>query len=168
MSFKAFTIEDIRAKVEKGYEVEITGFNFDEDPNDVFPCVLRKVDLLAWAQHGKIPNILEQQVRDLFDATEAKKKAKEGDDKFYTFDGIAEWTKLLEWMAEVSMVEPKYSDLVENGIYLSQHQLNDIYVFQMQGVEALKSFRDFNRDAANGDNVRKVLAETLGSLGDRG
>ena len=162
--FKVMSIEDIKKKVETGYEVELSGFCCDEDPEDAFPCVLKKVDLLAYHIHGNVPNELATYVEQLFDASNKK----DAEVEMASLKKVEEYTRFCEWLAEESLVEPKFSDLEEAGIYLNQVQLTEIYTFQMQGVKALKSFRDFNRDASAGIDLEAVLSASVSDDGDRG
>lgn len=163
MAFKALNVDDIKKSIESGYEVEITGFRADEDPEDSFPCVLKKIDILAWLINGKVPNELTAAVEDLFNLSKAKKKTVE---EYNDIDQIREGYKLNEWIARESMVEPKFDDLKDAGIFLSQQQLLDIYVFQMNGVNALKQFRDLNKNAQFNDRVEALLEEAVGTPGD--
>lgn len=163
MKFKALSVDDIKKSIDSGYQVEITGFRADEDPEDSFPCVLKKIDLLAWLINGKVPNELSAAVEDLFNLSKAKKKTVE---EYNDIDQIREGYKLNEWIARESMVEPKFDDLKDAGIYLSQQQLLDIYIFQMNGVNALKQFRDLNKNAQFNDRVEALLEEAVGAPGD--
>lgn len=163
MTFKALTVDDIKKSIDSGYQVEITGFRADEDPEDSFPCVLRKIDILAWLINGKVPNELSAAVEDLFDLSKAKKKTMED---YNDINKIREGYKLNEWIARESMVEPKFDDLKEAGIYLSQQQLMDIYVFQMNGVNALKNFRNLNKDVDFNERVEALLEAAIGDSGD--
>lgn len=163
MEFKALSVDDIKKSLDSGYQVEITGFRADEDPEDSFPCVLKKIDLLAWLINGKVPNELTTAVEDLFNLSKAKKKTVE---EYNDIDQIREGYKLNEWIARESMVEPKFDDLKDAGVYLSQQQLLDIYVFQMNGVNALKQFRDLNKNAQFNDRIEAILEEAVGAPGD--
>lgn len=163
MKFKALTVDDIKKSIDSGYQVEITGFRADEDPEDTFPCVLKKIDLLAWLINGKVPNELSAAVEDLFNVSKAKKKTVE---EYNDIENIREGYKLNEWIARESMVEPKFDDLKDAGIYLSQEQLLDIYIFQMHGVNALKQFRDLNKNADFNSRVEALLEEAVGTPGD--
>ena len=163
MKFKALSVDDIKKSIDSGYQVEITGFRADEDPEDTFPCVLKKIDLLAWLINGKVPNELSAAVEDLFNISKAKKKTVE---EYNDIDQIREGYKLNEWIARESMVEPKFDDLKDAGIYLSQEQLLDIYIFQMHGVNALKQFRDLNKNAQFNDRIEALLEEAVGNPGD--
>lgn len=163
MEFKALSVDDIKKSLDSGYQVEITGFRADEDPEDSFPCVLKKIDLLAWLINGKVPNELTAAVEDLFNLSKAKKKTVE---EYNDIDQIREGYKLNEWIARESMVEPKFDDLKDAGVYLSQQQLLDIYVFQMNGVNALKQFRDLNKNAQFNDRIEAILEEAVGAPGD--
>lgn len=163
MKFKALSVDDIKKSIDSGYQVEITGFRADEDPEDSFPCVLKKIDLLAWLINGKVPNELITAVEDLFNISKAKKKTVE---EYNDIDQIREGYKLNEWIARESMVEPKFDDLKDAGIYLSQEQLLDIYIFQMHGVNALKQFRDLNKNAQFNDRIEALLEEAVGNPGD--
>ena len=148
MAFKALNVEDIKAKLNKGYEVELSGFR-ENDPDDTFPCILKDIDLVSWMIHGKIPNELAAAVEELFDVT-VKQDSKKAAELLNTAAKMKDHTQILEWMASESLVEPKYSDLEEAGVFLTQKQLNEIYVFQTQGVAALKTFRNLYRNAEAG------------------
>ena len=102
-------------------------------------------------------------MEDLFNISKAKKKTVE---EYNDIDQIREGYKLNEWIARESMVEPKFDDLKDAGIYLSQEQLLDIYIFQMHGVNALKQFRDLNKNAQFNDRIEALLEEAVGNPGD--
>lgn len=149
MSFKVFSIEDIKKQLDAGYEVELSGFDAEENPESTFPCILRKVDLLQYAIRGKVPNVLAAQVEGLFEQKSESQKKKEIEsiqERLGTYKGLKEHTEMLEWIAKESFVSPGYDEMEAAGIYLTQQQLNEVYIFQMQGVEALRSFRNLDLD----------------------
>lgn len=74
---------------------------------------------------------------------------------------MAEFNKLLHLMAQKSLVEPTYDEIVEHVGPLTDNQLSAIFVFCTAGVRALKNFRSrLTLIEAIGDNSEDVQLPT--------
>lgn len=101
-------------------------------PDQPFVARLRRPSMMAMAKQGKIPNELLSAAQDMFqgrkdaEPTEATLKQ--------TYD-------VLDLIAEASLVEPKYKELCEAGITLTDEQMIAIFQYSQRGVQDLKPFR---------------------------
>lgn len=132
--------------------VELPGWN-DED--SIF-VRLRKVSLLHLISSGQLPNELLAIAHKITSSEEGFNPIREG-----TPEELAEFNKLLHLMAQKSLVEPTYDEIVEHVGPLTDNQLSAIFVFCTAGVRALKNFR--SRLAfieAIGDNSEDVQLPT--------
>lgn len=99
---------------------------------------LRRVDLFMLMQEGTIPNEL------LSVASKAAMKPKEGEAPFDEKHDPAEFQQFVDMqvtLAEQSLVQPTYQEIVENVGPLTQKQLLEIFAYNMAGVRALHNFR---------------------------
>lgn len=105
--------------------VELPGFG-DGKP---FYAKLRRVTILEMAHKGEIPNELLTAVHKLYsDGLDGKAD-------------LAKQGETLRFFAEKSLVEPTLKELDENGIKLTDQQLNCIYIYSVRGEELLSRFR---------------------------
>lgn len=109
-------------------EVEIPGF---EDEEKVV-VRLRKVSILGLASSGKIPNSLMGTVNKLFG--EGKGGATAEQVASTSMENLGEMAKLLDLIAENSMVEPKFAEV---GEFLTDDQKNAIFEYSQSGVKQL-------------------------------
>lgn len=101
----------------------------DFGDGEPFNARLRRVSLLEMAQGGSIPNELMGAVSDLyFKGTSGMKSLKDTAQSF-------------RFIAEKSMVEPTYQEVLEAGLVLTDAQLLAIYLFSVGGVSSLRPFR---------------------------
>lgn len=107
--------------------VEISGF-YGEDGESIV-VRLRHASLLEMARAGSIPNELLSTVSELY---------KKGLNAELDLKRRGE---ALQQVAKAVLVEPTYEQLTEKGIALTDRQLSEIYIFMMNGVRALKTFR---------------------------
>ena len=118
-------IEDIQAIAGERIE-EFAGWT-DEQP---FVAKVRRVSLLDMiTQPGKIPNNLMGTVFDLY-----QKSSLKGKDNSI----IAETMKLI---VKECLIEPSVEQLDAASIQLTDLQITQIYLYAMQGVDALRPFR---------------------------
>lgn len=132
--------------------VELPGWN-DED--SIF-VRMKKVSLLHLVSSGQLPNELLAIAHKITSSEEGFNPIREG-----TPEELAEFNKLLHLMAQKSLVEPTYDDIVEHVGPLTDDQLSSIFVFCTAGVRALKNFRSrLTLIEAIGDNSEDVQLPT--------
>lgn len=115
-------------------EVELPSFP-DGTP---FVARLRKISLFQLIGKKKIPNPLMQTVVNLLGLEKDEKKATEE-----IMSDSENLNNLIEFMliiAENSLVEPKYKELQENDIYLTDEQLLEIFRFSVGDLQQLMKF----------------------------
>ena len=125
-TLKQHTLAEIAEKAAPKL-VEISGF-YDE--GDSVTVRLRRPSLLQLAVDGSIPNELMGTVNKLY---------KEG--LTGNLD-LAKQGEVLLCVAKAVLAEPTYEELQAQGITLTERQLTELYVFLMNGVRALKDFRE--------------------------
>lgn len=104
-------------------------------------------------EEGKIPNELLTTAEALFtgDTTRAL--------NVETGKLISNMREVMEVIAEASLAEPKYHEIKEAGVELTDQQLLAIFNYNQEGVNSLKSFRrkqENYRSRTNGENVQKT------------
>lgn len=129
MENKVTPISDIM-KVSNGSIVELPPFV----EGTRFFAKIKRPSLLKMVKMGKIPNALMFRANELF--VQNTGSFDPSDD-----DMMAEIFDILEIMCEESFVEPKYKELLDNGIELTDDQKMFIFNYSQQGVRALESFR---------------------------
>ena len=102
--------------------------------NSEFVARLRRPSLLKLVRSGKIPNTLLTKTNELF--IESGKGFDTDDTKL-----LDELFEVLEIIAGETFVEPKYEDIVNAGIELTDEQLMFLFTYSQQGVQDLESFR---------------------------
>lgn len=126
---KVTTISDI-----KGYEV---GSIIELPPfaeGQPFVVRITRPSMLLLAKEGKIPNSLMNIATQLFTGT---KSVKPNDSS----QMMREMYDVCEIICRASLLEPKYDELVEAGIKLTDEQITAIFNYTQRGVKALESFR---------------------------
>ena len=99
-----------------------------------FVARLRRPSLMGLVKSGKIPNSLMKQATTLF--------AKGGQSlSGMNANTLSEMLEIMDVIVDEAMLEPKYSELKENGISLSDDQITAIFTYTQQGVDYLKQFR---------------------------
>lgn len=117
-------------KYKNGQVVELPAFG-EEQP---FFARLRRPSVMGLLKSGKIPNSLMKQATTLF----AKGNMSLSGTNANT---LTDMLDIIDIIAEEAMIEPKYSELKENEISLSDDQLLAIFSYTQQGVDYLKQFR---------------------------
>lgn len=102
--------------------------------NSEFVARLRRPSLLKLVRSGKIPNTLLTKTNELF--IESGKGFDTDDTKL-----LDELFEVLEIIAGETFVEPKYEDIVNAGIELTDEQLMFLFTYSQQGVQDLETFR---------------------------
>lgn len=129
---KVTSITDLQAYA-RGAVVELPPFAEGQP----FVARLRRPSMLALVKSGKIPNELLAQANEMFLGTRQAASNKKFDP-----DIMPKMLGVFDALCEASFVEPKYSELQENGIELTDDQYAFIYNYTQTGVNALKSFRE--------------------------
>lgn len=117
-------------KYKDGQLVELPPFGEGQP----FVARLRRPSLMGLVKSGKIPNSLMKQATSLF----AK-----GNQSLNGMNAntLTDMLDIMDIVVEEAMIEPKYSDLKENDISLSDDQIMSIFSYTQQGVDYLKQFR---------------------------
>ena len=126
---KVTSIEQLKQDA-SGELVELPKFK----NNSEFVARLRRPSLLKLVRSGKIPNTLLTKTNKLF--IESGKGFDTDDTKL-----LDELFEVLEIIAGETFVEPKYEEIVNAGIELTDEQLMFLFTYSQQGVQDLESFR---------------------------
>jgi hypothetical protein len=126
---KVTSIEQLKQDA-SGELVELPKFK----NNSEFVARLRRPSLLKLVRSGKIPNTLLTKTNELF--IESGKGFDTDDTKL-----LDELFEVLEIIAGETFVEPKYEDIVNAGIELTDEQLMFLFTYSQRGVQDLESFR---------------------------
>lgn len=113
----------------KGQVVRLPDFA----PDQPFVARLKRPSMLVLAKSGKIPNSLLETASSLFDGK--SNMANNSDNT------MGDMYRVLEIIAEASLVSPTMAEIKNAGIELTDEQLIAIFNYSQQGVEGLKSFR---------------------------
>lgn len=116
-----------------GQIVELPAFG-DGQP---FVARLRRPSMMTLAKRGKIPNELLNSANSLFERGPQGVMQKSKFDE----DTMTELFDIIDVICEASFVEPKYNELKEAGIELTDDQYMFIFNYTQNGVQALNSFR---------------------------
>lgn len=113
----------------KGQVVRLPDFA----PDQPFVARLKRPSMMVLAKNGKIPNSLLETASSLFDG-----KSNAANNSNNT---MGDMYRVLEIIAEASLVSPTMAEIKNAGIELTDEQLIAIFNYSQQGVEGLKSFR---------------------------
>lgn len=129
---KVTSIEELK-KFANGELVELPGFT-----NDIpFVARLKRPSLLKMIESNRIPNSLLTAANKLFSGGPAK-VANTG---IENPESMKELFELLNVICEDAFIEPKYKELKENGIELTDDQLMAVFDYTQNGVKSLENFR---------------------------
>lgn len=98
-----------------------------------FVAKIKRPSMMALIKSGKIPNSLLKTANSLFLKGGV---SSEGDDK--VLDNLFD---VLDVLCEATFVEPKYKDIKEAGINLTDEQYMFIFNYTQSGVKSLEKFR---------------------------
>lgn len=128
---KVTSIEDLRGYA-NGKVVELPPFD------DGLPLIarMRRPSLMVLMKSGKIPNELLKAAQSIFTSNEKTGLTIESTDQ------LIEYISVFEIMAEAALIEPSFNDIKDNGLSLNDKQLMAIFNYSQQGVKALDSFRE--------------------------
>lgn len=115
-------------------EIALSGWKRGQE----ITVMVQKPNFYALLAKGSIPNPLIPEMDKLFVRRDRKGYA-EPDAKF---------AETLETIAELTLVEPSYQQLIDAGVELTDDQLTELSIYATSGAEALATFRDAVRLAA--------------------
>lgn len=98
-----------------------------------FVAKIKRPSMMGLIKSGKIPNSLLKTANSLFLKGGVPS---EGDDK--VLDNLFD---VLDVLCEATFVEPKYKDIKEAGINLTDEQYMFIFNYTQSGVKSLEKFR---------------------------
>lgn len=130
------------AEYSKGVVVELPPFG----PDQPFIARLRRPSMMGLAKAGKIPNQLLDSANRLFFGDKGRSVK-------YDQEALAQTFEVIDVLCEAAFVEPKYSELKQVGVELSDDQYMFIFNFIQQGVKALDSFRVQQGDIQNTEAI---------------
>lgn len=126
---KVTSIEELK-EYAKGQFVELPPFSEGQP----FFARLRRPSMMGLVKGGKIPNELLTKANELF-TNRATTAAAISDENM-----LSELLDIFEVICEETFVEPKYKDIKEAGITLTDDQHMFIFNYSQQGVKALERF----------------------------
>lgn len=129
---KVVSIEELK-QYASGEVVELPGFV----ENKPFYVRLKRPSMLAMAKMGKIPNELLLEANKLFSGGAGGVATSKASDP----EMLSSMFNILEVICEEAFVEPKYKDIVDAGITLTDEQQLAVFSYTQNGVESLRSFR---------------------------
>lgn len=135
------SLEDI-IEYQKGTVVELPPFG----PDQPFIARLRRPSMMGLAKAGKIPNQLLDSANRLFFGDKGRSVK-------YDQEALTQTFEVIDVLCEAAFVEPKYSELKQVGVELSDDQYMFIFNFIQQGVKALDSFRVQQGDIQNTEAI---------------
>lgn len=98
-----------------------------------FVAKLKRPSLLAMIKAGKIPNSLLKSANELF---------ANGNIDTNNEEALGDVFGVIDIICEATFVEPKYSEIKEAGVELTDDQYMFIFNYTQNGVKALESFRE--------------------------
>lgn len=131
-TLKITSIEDLLT-VANGEIVELPPFD-NEHP---FVARMKRPSLLAMAKTGKIPNSLLKQANELFtNGAGGALRNSQGNEM-----AMSEVFEIMDVICEEAFVEPKYQDIKDAGIELTDEQILFVFTYTQRGLDALEPFR---------------------------
>lgn len=102
--------------------------------------------MLDMIKNGEIPNSLLDTASSLF--AEGTQMLEDNDS-----NTMKELFDVMDKLCEATFVEPKYSDIKEAGIKLTDEQMMFVFSYTQNGVKALESFRE------NTEDIKRIANE---------
>lgn len=102
-----------------------------------FVARLKRPSMLALIKAGKIPNALIKTANELFTSSSVDVTDK---------DSLGNLFGVLDAICEACFVEPRYEDLKNNGVELTDEQYLFVFNYTQKGVTALDDFRQKHED----------------------
>lgn len=132
---KITSLEELK-EIAKGEVIELPGFN--EKP---FVVRAKRPSLLNLVSSGAIPNELLTTAYSIFNGRNVTGKQEAV--------SMKETHDLLRIVAEKALIEPTLKQIEEAGLELTDLQLLELYNYSQQGVRALQSFREKQKNIKN-------------------
>ena len=132
---KITSLEELK-EIAKGEVIELPGFN--EKP---FVVRAKRPSLLNLVSSGEIPNELLTTAYSIFNGRTVTGKQEAV--------SMKETNDLLRIVAEKALIEPTLKQIEEAGLELTDLQLLELYNYSQQGVRALQSFREKQKNIKN-------------------
>lgn len=107
---------------------------------------IKKPNMMQLITSGKIPNTLLNVAMDMFNGKTGDKMQKASQSS----KDLSELVKMMNVIAEASLVNPCYEDFKTAGVGLSDDQLMAILMYSQGGVKSLENFR--KQQASTKDN----------------
>lgn len=126
----------------KGTLVKLPSFG----PNQEFWARLKRPSMLDMIKNGEIPNSLLDTASSLF--AEGTQILEDN-----SSDTVKELFDVIDKLCDATFVEPKYSDIKEAGIKLTDDQMMFVFSYTQNGVKALESFRE------NTEDIKRIANE---------
>lgn len=114
-----------------------------------FYARLKRPSIMALVKNGSIPNSLLRAANSLF--TDKVENEADTDNEF-----LKDMLGVIDILADASFVEPKWSDLKEAGIELTDQQYMFIFSYTQTGIQALEPFRENTESTGNNQHVAVV------------
>lgn len=102
------------------------------------------IDLMA---SGGIPNSLLGAAQNLFEGHEVKASKKS------TYNDMI---KVIDIIAENTLIEPSFKEVKEAGIVLTDEQKMEIFGYSQRGIKALEVFREERENLGNNKNGKAI------------
>lgn len=138
------TLEDLK----RAFGGEIVDLPGTSEDYPVLTVRLRRPSLMAMVKKGQIPNDLLTEANKLFTRGAAGTMNTSMADP----DAMKNMIDILEVLCEAAFVEPKYSEIKNAGIELTDEQLLAVFNYTQNGVDALKQFHTDRGNSTAGDN----------------
>lgn len=151
-NIKVTSFEDLK-RYANGNLVELPPFG-DGQP---FVAKIKRPSMLAMVKSGKIPNALLTTANELFAGNSGSVIDTEDTEAMDNLFSI------LDILCDACFVEPKYKDIREAGLELTDDQFMFIFSYTQQGVKALDSFRSKRENNISNINVADVSENTVGA-----
>ena len=128
---KVTSVSELK-KYQEGEIVKLPDFG----PGQPFYAKLKRPSMLSMAKTGRIPNELLESASNLF------VNGNVNGNQFKKVDSqtLSKMFDVIDLICEASFVEPKYSELQEEGIELTDDQLTFIFNYSQMGVKSLENF----------------------------
>lgn len=118
-----------------------------------FYARLKRPSIMMLMKAGKIPNSLLKAADSLFKADGGRNDKINETDTKEIFD-------VIEVLCRASFVEPRYDDLKEQGVELTDEQFMFVFEYTQIGNRALEKFRKIEQNYERAGNVPKVRKDT--------
>ena len=148
---KVSTIANIKKAATATRILKLEGWD-EETP---FVCKVRRSSLRIAIISGKIPNALMGAAQALYEGSASKARGT-----------IQEKIRVMHLIIEDALIEPKYSELEEAGITLTENQASAIFNYAQRGIKAATPFLFQPANPDDGEDGVPVEDEAEPAAGD--